>query len=448
MLSDEIGLFTREDIEEDLKCAQVSAEAFETFSDHLLHSADFRGFRFPRRHSPPALPPSGAFFSRHFTTPSREVYQALLGFEHASRGKDWDLSCLVTSTGIIVEGELDRLLAKPAAALGETLLRVFSKKETKKAGIIEDWLAQRKPLTLSLLTILLMVLRRGFEQALPHFKGFLEEHFAPPYEDLLIQKGLGQALERVRGLRNQAAHAFQSRRPVNHLQYQEFASLVVGQTSFGDWDAVGPHPNPPRPDKGVLHHHLACSQKSPVLPNAANEPDLASLRRRLLSLASPSQSELRLCAKLMYSEKGNFRELFVLAPPGLSCNRGDFVRFSFQPDGDCYLYALDVGTGGSIALLFPNFFERDNFLSGGGQVHYLPGRTSPKFGIKVGGPAGTERVVFIATRISLPLPCLDLSEKQPFHRFTGLDLSQFLSQLHELPKRIWAVTISEFTLNP
>ena len=448
MFSDGIGLFTREDIEEDLRCAQVSAEAFEAVSDRLSDSADFRGLRFPCRLSSFPLPPSGAFFSRSFTTSSREVYQALLGFEQASRGQDWDLSGLVTSIGIIVEGELDRLLAKPATALGETLLQGFSKKETKKAGIIEDWLAQRKPLTLSLLALLLMALRRGFEQALPHFKGFLEEHFAPPYEDLLIQKGLGRALERVRGLRNQAAHAFQSRRPVNHLQYQEFASLVVGQTSFGDWDAVGPHPNPPGPDKGVLHHHLACSQKGPALPSAANELDFAGLRRRLLSLASPSQSGLRLGAKLLYSEKGDFRELFVLAPPGLSCNRGDFVRFSFQPDGDCYLYALDVGTGGSIALLFPNFFERNNFLAGGGRVHYLPGRTAPKFGIKVDGLPGTERVVFIATRISLSLPFLDLSEQQPFYRFTGLDLSQFLSHLHGLPDHIWAATISEFTLNP
>ena len=76
-------------------------------------------------------------------------------------------------------------------------------------------------------------------------------------------------------------------------------------------------------------------------------------------------------------------------------NVGDKVVFFFESEQDCYLTLIDIGTSGRLTVLFPNQWEKNNFVSRGRRVA-IP---EPHYGfdIDVNGPTGTERVKAIVT---------------------------------------------------
>ncbi len=75
---------------------------------------------------------------------------------------------------------------------------------------------------------------------------------------------------------------------------------------------------------------------------------------------------------------------------------GDTVTVHFEPDKDCYLTLIDVGTSGKITRLWPNEFSgSDNFVKAH-KRHSFPG-ASDKFVFRVSGPVGIERIVAVAT---------------------------------------------------
>ena len=81
-------------------------------------------------------------------------------------------------------------------------------------------------------------------------------------------------------------------------------------------------------------------------------------------------------------------------------NIGETVSVSMQPERDCYVYVLDIGSSGKINLLFPSEFEPDNFLKRG-QKYTVP--STDEYAIELGGPAGDERIKVIATTQKIPL---------------------------------------------
>jgi hypothetical protein len=77
-------------------------------------------------------------------------------------------------------------------------------------------------------------------------------------------------------------------------------------------------------------------------------------------------------------------------------NPGDTVTVHFEPDKDCYLTLIDVGTSGKITRLWPNQFSGgDNFVRAHTRLSF-PG-SSDKFVFRVSGPEGIERIVAVAS---------------------------------------------------
>ena len=76
-------------------------------------------------------------------------------------------------------------------------------------------------------------------------------------------------------------------------------------------------------------------------------------------------------------------------------NPGDTVTIFFEPDQDCYLTLVDVGTSGKITQLWPNQFSGSDNLVKARQRNSFPG-PSDKFRFKASGPEGIERIVALA----------------------------------------------------
>jgi hypothetical protein len=81
---------------------------------------------------------------------------------------------------------------------------------------------------------------------------------------------------------------------------------------------------------------------------------------------------------------------------------GDPLRIFFYAEKDCYLNLVDFGTSGKARVIFPNRYQRDNFVRGGTVIE-IPGKYEDDFRYTVGGPSGTERLKAIATRDKVKL---------------------------------------------
>jgi hypothetical protein len=81
---------------------------------------------------------------------------------------------------------------------------------------------------------------------------------------------------------------------------------------------------------------------------------------------------------------------------------GDPLRIFFYAEKDCYLNLIDFGTSGRARVIFPNRYQRDNFVRGGTVIE-IPGRRDDEFRYTVGGPRGVERLKAIASRDKLKL---------------------------------------------
>jgi len=94
---------------------------------------------------------------------------------------------------------------------------------------------------------------------------------------------------------------------------------------------------------------------------------------------------------------------------------GDTVTFKFKTDRDCYITLIDVGTDGTVTILFPNYVCKDNRVTAE-QVYSIP---SPEMGfnIRVAGPAGQEMVKAIATLEPLDITQLEATGAN----FKGID---------------------------
>ncbi|MEW6347754.1 MAG: DUF4384 domain-containing protein [Thermodesulfobacteriota bacterium] len=75
---------------------------------------------------------------------------------------------------------------------------------------------------------------------------------------------------------------------------------------------------------------------------------------------------------------------------------GSPVTFYFYCEKDCYLHLVDFGTSGKVRLVFPNRFQKDNFVKGG-EVITIPTAKEDEFRFRVKGPKGTERVKAVVT---------------------------------------------------
>lgn len=80
-----------------------------------------------------------------------------------------------------------------------------------------------------------------------------------------------------------------------------------------------------------------------------------------------------------------------------SYRKGEPVTFFFYSERDCYLNLVDFGTSGRNRVIFPNRFQRDNFIKGG-KVVEIPDVKEDDFRYRAEGPEGTEIVKAVVTR--------------------------------------------------
>ncbi|MEW6349970.1 MAG: DUF4384 domain-containing protein [Thermodesulfobacteriota bacterium] len=82
-------------------------------------------------------------------------------------------------------------------------------------------------------------------------------------------------------------------------------------------------------------------------------------------------------------------------------NVNDKLELSFKADRDCYVYIIDIPTGGEApTVLFPNEWDRSNKVEAG-KTYTLPFQGS-EYKLSITGPAGTETIKAIATVDPLP----------------------------------------------
>src|SRR5688572_30012080 len=74
---------------------------------------------------------------------------------------------------------------------------------------------------------------------------------------------------------------------------------------------------------------------------------------------------------------------------------GEEAVFFFKADQDSYVTLLNVGTSGRITVLFPNKWDKENYVRAGKVYRVPPEDAGYKF--QMGGPAGTEVLKAIAT---------------------------------------------------
>ncbi len=89
---------------------------------------------------------------------------------------------------------------------------------------------------------------------------------------------------------------------------------------------------------------------------------------------------------------------------------GNGAKIAITVDKSCYLYLYDIGTDGTVTLLFPNRFQPDPRFGPG--TLSLPGKG---YKFVVTGPDGTETLVAVAATV--PIPLLVPDKTAPFREF-------------------------------
>jgi hypothetical protein len=101
---------------------------------------------------------------------------------------------------------------------------------------------------------------------------------------------------------------------------------------------------------------------------------------------------------------------------------GQQLKVFVRPRQTSYITVLNVGTSGRVAVIFPNFHQRDMKVRAG-QTVSIPGNRA-NWTIDVVGPPGVEVVKVIASRQPLKLPeILKLTSATPEQPLLSLDRS-------------------------
>lgn len=86
---------------------------------------------------------------------------------------------------------------------------------------------------------------------------------------------------------------------------------------------------------------------------------------------------------------------------------GDPIRIYFSVSRDAYVFIFDTDAAGVTRQIFPNYFDRNNFIRGGRQ-YSIPDRS---YDLEVTGPAGNEQLTIVA--VGQYFPFLD-----EWHRYS------------------------------
>jgi hypothetical protein len=370
---------------------------------------------------------------------NRHRYETILYFERNWGGRT-DYDWLIGPACWILESELTRLLAAPARAIvGDLIAALGRAGDDGPASNLEKW--QKTGITtMGVQCQLLLALRRGCEQGVPSVLRLLADHFEPPYAALVRDKRLGQCLDMVgREYRNKACHGLGD---FDARAYEEFTRLVLANRRFLEWQAHGPSPDPPGPEAGILHHHLAHARRA---GDGAADEDSPTVTR-LLALRSP-KSPLRVSLRAVAAAAAPAtRDVAVTTPAADGVFRlGDRIRFEFSASADGHVTLIDVGTSGAVTVIRPNAWHRDTSVEAN-RSYSLPNATAPEFDYRLTGRLGVERVAALLTRQPLPAGLLLPDAGQGTRRLTDEEVERVVSAVEQLPAAEWAAAVSEFAI--
>jgi hypothetical protein len=175
-------------------------------------------------------------------------------------------------------------------------------------------------------------------------------------------------------------------------------------------------------------------------PSDADEPI-----RRLLALQTPPASPLTVAVRAEPAG-GGLRDIEA-APAGERPFRlGDWMRFVFETNRPCHVTLIDVGTSGTVAVLWPNRWQPDARLEAG-RPYVVPAPERSAFGFRLSGRPGGECVVCLATLAPLsslpPLP-----SGADFRKLAPEDTGRLLDAVAALDPATWAVGHCPFTIEP
>ncbi|MBI5038556.1 MAG: DUF4384 domain-containing protein [Nitrospirae bacterium] len=114
---------------------------------------------------------------------------------------------------------------------------------------------------------------------------------------------------------------------------------------------------------------------------------------------------------------------------------GEPITFYLSADRDCYITLLDQGTSGTLRVLFPNPYQRDNFIHAG-KTYPVPGLEAG-YEIRVDGPPGIERVKVIASLNRSQLP-VEISDR--FYELSPRDgdrIRDLILSVKKMPDQQW-----------
>ena len=126
---------------------------------------------------------------------------------------------------------------------------------------------------------------------------------------------------------------------------------------------------------------------------------------------------------------------------------GDKITLFFRSNHDCYLTLFNLGTSGSVTVLFPNRLFQDNFIRAN-QTYSIPGK-GYSFEYILSGPIGVERIKAIASMDKVNLADLDFSQgDRIFHSAersaAAKDIQIVAKHMEELHTTGWATAMCEF----
>ena len=122
--------------------------------------------------------------------------------------------------------------------------------------------------------------------------------------------------------------------------------------------------------------------------------------------------------------------------------KGDNVVLKVKTTEDAYLWVFDTGTSGKVHQIYPNRFQKNNFVAGGKTLTIPP--EDAKYALAVSYPKGAELITVVASRDKTPITPAQVDSSGsagPFRVLPGsaMSVAKDLSVTLREKKTPWAV---------
>ncbi len=149
---------------------------------------------------------------------------------------------------------------------------------------------------------------------------------------------------------------------------------------------------------GILIGMLLLSSALPLLADEAKKDLNTQPQKVIVTPKEPEQGKgsLRATLKIIVSPNPSFKiKVWADKAEGATYYAGEKLTVYFQSTRNCYLTLLDFTPEGEVHQIFPNKWERDNFVRAG-KVYQIPA-PGDAFEFTIMGPPGEEIIKAIAT---------------------------------------------------